>query len=64
MTGDAATRLEKFKNKNKFIITSGDRSDMILAAIETHCVGIILTNNILPQPNIIALHLKKKYHFY
>ena len=60
MSGDAATRLEKFKNKNKLIITSGDRSDMILAALETHCVGIVLTNNILPQPNIIAIASEKE----
>lgn len=60
MSGDAAQRLEKFKNKNKLIITSGDRSDMILAAIETQCVGIILTNNILPQPNIIAIASEKE----
>jgi len=60
MSGNAAQRLEKFKNKNKLIITSGDRSDMILAALETHCVGIVLTNNILPQPNIIALASEKK----
>jgi BioD-like phosphotransacetylase family protein len=60
MAGDAAQRLEKFKNKNKLILTSGDRSDMILAAIETQCVGIILTNNILPQPNIIALASEKE----
>ncbi len=59
MSGDAAQRVEKFKNKNKLIITAGDRSDMILAAIETECVGIILTNNILPQPNIIALASEK-----
>ena len=60
MSGDSAQRIEKFKNKNKLIITAGDRSDMILAAIETQCVGIILTNNILPQPNIIALASEKK----
>ena len=60
MSGDAAQRIEKFKNKNKLIITAGDRSDMILAAIETQCVGIILTNNILPQPNIIALASEKE----
>ncbi|MFC1786002.1 DRTGG domain-containing protein [Candidatus Neomarinimicrobiota bacterium] len=59
MSGDAAQRVEKFKNKNKLIITAGDRSDMILAAIETQCVGIILTNDILPQPNIIALASEK-----
>ncbi len=60
MSGDAAQRVEKFKNKNKLIITAGDRSDMILAAIETQCVGIILTNNILPQPNIIAIASEKE----
>ncbi len=59
MSGDAAQRVEKFKNKNKLIITAGDRSDMILAAIETQCVGIILTNNILPQPNIVAIASEK-----
>jgi len=60
MSGDAATRLEKFKNKNKLIITSGDRSDMILAALETHCMGIVLTNNLLPQPNIISIASEKE----
>jgi BioD-like phosphotransacetylase family protein len=35
-------------------ITSGDRTDMILAALESNSVGIILTNNILPPPNIIS----------
>lgn len=36
------------------IITSGARTDMILAALESNAVGIILTNNILPPPNIIS----------
>ena len=54
MSGDAAQRVDKFKKKKKLIITSGDRSDMILAALDTKCVGIVLTNNILPPPNIIA----------
>jgi len=60
MSGDAAQRVEKFKNKNKLIITAGDRTDMILAAINTECVGIVLTNNILPPPNIIALASEKE----
>ena len=60
MSGDAAQRLEKFKNINKLIITAGDRSDMILAAIKSKCVGIVLTNNILPEPNIIALASEKQ----
>ncbi len=33
---------------------------MILAALETHCVGIVLTNNILPQPNIISIASEKE----
>ncbi len=60
MSGDAAQRVEKFKNKNKLIITAGDRTDMIVAAINTECVGVVLTNNILPPPNIIALASEKK----
>ncbi len=59
MSGDAAQRLEKFKTKSKMIITGGDRTDMIVAAINTECVGIVLTNNILPPPNIIALASEK-----
>lgn len=54
MSADAILRLDRIKKHNKIIITSGDRSDMILAAIESDCVGIVLTNNILPPPNIIA----------
>ena len=54
MSADAILRLDRLKKHSKIIITSGDRSDMILAAIESNCVGIVLTNNILPPPNIIA----------
>ncbi len=43
-----------FKKENKLIITGGDRTDMILAAIESDTSGIILTNNILPPSNIIS----------
>jgi uncharacterized protein len=42
-----------FKQEDKLVITSGDRSDMILAALETNSACIILTNNILPSSNII-----------
>ncbi len=54
MSADAVLRMRKFQIKDKLVITSGDRSDMILAAIDTACVGVVLTNNILPPPNIIA----------
>jgi BioD-like phosphotransacetylase family protein len=55
MSADAVLRHPVFQKKNKLVITSGDRSDMILAALESDAVGIILTNNILPPPNIIAM---------
>lgn len=54
MGADAVLRAQKFKKENKLIITSGDRSDMILAALDTHSNGIVLTNNILPPANLIA----------
>ena len=43
-----------FKKECKLIITGGDRTDMILAALESDTSGIILTNNVLPPSNIIA----------
>jgi len=44
-----------FQKKNRLMITSGDRSDMILASIlENETVGIVITNNILPPPNILS----------
>jgi BioD-like phosphotransacetylase family protein len=51
---NAALRVPTVQKENSLAITSGDRSDMILAALESKAVGIILTNNILPPPNIIA----------
>ena len=35
--------------ENKLIITPGDRTDMIIAALESSTAGIVLTNNILPD---------------
>jgi len=43
-----------FKEEKKMIITSGDRSDMILAAIETNSSCVVITNDILPPANIIS----------
>ncbi len=54
MSADAVLRVQRFNKADKLVITSGDRSDMILAAIETKAAGVILTNNILPPANIIA----------
>lgn len=55
MSADAVLRVQRFNKESKLVITSGDRSDMILAALDTKAAGIILTNNILPPANIIAM---------
>ena len=40
---------------DKLVITSGDRSDMILAAIDAGgTAGIVLTNNIIPPANVVS----------
>ncbi len=54
MSGNVAVQKPLFKKEDKLIITGGDRSDMILAALNHNATGIILTNNILPPSNIIS----------
>jgi len=36
------------------LITGGDRVDLIFASLNSDTAGIILTNNILPHPKVIA----------
>lgn len=55
MSGDAASRHPVFKKENKLVITAGDRSDYIVAALDTSTAGIILTNNIIPPQSLISL---------
>jgi BioD-like phosphotransacetylase family protein len=55
MSVSAARAEPIFAKPDKLIITSGDRSDMIIAALEadgTSCV--VLTNNIVPPANVTA----------
>ncbi len=54
MSGSRAIENPLFRKEDKLLITSGDRSDMVLAAIETDSAGIILTNNIVPPANLIS----------
>lgn len=54
MSTTESLRNPLFNKENKLLITSGDRSDMVLAALQGDTAGIILTNNILPPPNIIS----------
>ena len=39
---------------NQLVITGGDKSDMILAALDRDTAGIIITNDIVPHQNIIS----------
>ena len=54
VSASAVSKDPLFQAKNKIVITSGDRSDMIVSALDSHSTAIILTNDILPQSNIIA----------
>jgi BioD-like phosphotransacetylase family protein len=52
MTSEAA--LSRFrKQTNKAVITSGDRADIQLAALETSTTCLILTSNLRPSPLIV-----------
>jgi hypothetical protein len=54
MPENAALSSTAFKSEGKMVITSGDRSDMILAAIETDSSCILLTNGYAPHANLIT----------
>lgn len=54
MSPSTALSYPPFLEGNKVVITGGDRSDMILASLETNTAGIILTGNITPPNNIIS----------
>ncbi len=54
MSVTAAMQNPIFKKEGKLLITAGDRSDMILAAIESNTSCIVLTNDIIPPSNIIS----------
>ncbi|MBN1138236.1 MAG: phosphotransacetylase family protein [Anaerolineae bacterium] len=52
MTAEAALSCFR-KQTNKAVITTGDRPDILLAALETSTICLILTNNLRPSPLII-----------
>jgi len=55
MSVSAAMKDPLITAPNKLIITSGDRSDMILAALDAEGTSaIVLTNNIVPPANVLA----------
>lgn len=52
MTAEAALRRMR-KQRNKAVITGGDRTDIQLAALETSTSCLVLTGNLEPRPLII-----------
>lgn len=55
MSADAAVQSAEFNKQDTLIITSGDRSDLILAAMERGAAGVVITGNSMPPANIIGL---------
>lgn len=51
---NAALRNPSVKKEKILTVTSGDRTDVILAALESNSAGVVLTNNIEPPSNIIS----------
>jgi uncharacterized protein len=51
---DAAVQSSLFEDRHKALIVSGDRSDLILKAIEYRIAAVILTNNVIPSPAVIS----------
>ncbi|MCD6512549.1 MAG: AAA family ATPase [Thermoplasmata archaeon] len=49
-----------FSKPKKLLITSGDRTDLILASLENNTSCIVLTNNIVPPTRIIEMADEKK----
>lgn len=54
MSARAALANPLFQGEGKLIITGGDRSDMVLAALEGDTAAVVLTNNVPPTPQMIA----------
>ena len=44
----------------KVVVTGGDRSDIILAALETPTVAVVLTGNFRPSPSVLARAQEKE----
>ena len=54
MSVGAALTSPLFQEVSKVVITSGDRIDMVTAALESKATAVILTNNVFPPPDLIA----------
>jgi BioD-like phosphotransacetylase family protein len=54
MSADAALKNHLFQEEGKLVITGGDRSDMIVAALGSNCAALILTDNVMPQEHLVG----------
>jgi BioD-like phosphotransacetylase family protein len=54
LSAEQAMKMPNFFRENKVLITGGDRVDLIFACLSQETAGIVLTNNILPHPKVIA----------
>lgn len=54
MSVEAARKNPLFQQANMVLVASGERHDMIAAALENNAAAVILTNNTLPPSNLIA----------
>ncbi|MDD4307477.1 MAG: DRTGG domain-containing protein [Thermoplasmata archaeon] len=54
LSAEQAMKMPTFFRDHKMLITGGDRVDLIFASLNMNTAGIVLTNNILPHPKVIA----------
>jgi BioD-like phosphotransacetylase family protein len=54
MGTDAAMKSPLFQDHHQVIITSGDRSDLILTSLQNNVAAVILSNNIVPSSFILS----------
>jgi len=60
MSASSVVKLPVFHEEKKVVLTSGDRHDMIEAALEGDTAAVILTCNIEPTPELIAKASERK----
>jgi len=60
MSVNAALQQPLLKKEGILMITGGDRTDMILVALDYQAVGIILTNNVVPPSHTISKAAERK----
>lgn len=59
MSAEAVQRHPSFLKEKILLITSGDRSDLLLAAIHADIAAILLTNSLIPPPAIVSAYQDK-----